>query len=84
MVSLKTHAISSRLCQSDVKTHAHSNKRLAQGKGREEESREGGEEERRRGGEEEGRRGGEKQRRRGGRRREGGEEGILAAMHTGF
>ena len=53
---LKIQAISSRLCRSDVKTHAHSNKRLARGRGREEERREGGEEERRRGGEEERRR----------------------------
>ena len=56
---LKTHAISSRLCHSDVKTHAGEERRRA------------GKEERRRGGEDE-------------RRREIGEEGRLAAIHTGF
>ncbi len=45
MVPLKTHAISSMLCHSDVKTHAHSNKRMARGRGREEERRREGREE---------------------------------------
>ena len=65
MVPLKTYAISSMLCHSDVKTHAHSNKRMARGRGRQEERREGGEKERRRGGEEGRRRGGEQEVRRG-------------------